>query len=354
VSQGSVYVWTSSWRRAPGAAPSEPRSLSAVFRLPLDGVAPSALKTAGVPIDQMSFLEGSGHLNVLLREAGGGEGMWGSEATAGAMALLRVPLSLFGDGRDSARREHYRRQPSVSGWAVQNRFVGDWLLWGGAAGAGDRTPSAWAVRYATDAPPLALAAPHAIERIEALGGDALLVGSRGGDLHFSAVRLARGDARLGGQHVELGVAQGETRTHGFFYRPQGDDYGVLGLPVLGVAGRRRGVYAGAQGSAAVLFVRNRALRFTGLGSLRASEAGVRDDGCKASCVDWYGNARPIFLGDRVLALMGYEIVEGRVESVGWRFEGDASGPGGEQVVERRRVSFAPNAAWREGRYWPFG
>jgi hypothetical protein len=29
-------------------------------------------------------------------------------------------------------------------------------------------------------------------------------------------------------------------------------------------------------------------------------------------VDWYGNARPIFIDDRVFALRGYEIVEGRL------------------------------------------
>jgi hypothetical protein len=44
-------------------------------------------------------------------------------------------------------------------------------------------------------------------------------------------------------------------------------------------------------------------------------------------VDWYGNARPIFLRGRVLALMGYEIVEGAME--------------GGRIRERRRVSFAP-------------
>ena len=85
----------------------------------------------------------------------------------------------------------------------------------------------------------------------------------------------------------------------------------------------------------------------------AVDGGMRDDGCKASCVDWYGNARPIFLGDRVLALMGYEIVEGRLQAGGWRFDEPTGAPAPEQIVERRRVSFAPNAAWREGRYWPF-
>jgi len=352
VSPGSVYVWTSSWRRQPATPEGrgEVRSLSALFRLPLDGAAPSAIKTAGVPIDQMSFLEDSGHLNVLLRESGRGEGMWGGESTQGTMALLRVPLAELGNGRGAARREHYRRVPGAAGGALQNRFVGDWLLWGGAADSSGA--SAWALRFAAAAEASALTPGHAIERIEALGRDAVLIGSAGADLHFSALRLTRGEPRLAGRHVQPGVAQGETRTHGFFYRPQADDLGVLGLPVLGGA-RRRGVYAGAQGSASVLFLRNRDLRFTALGQLRASEGGVRDDACKASCVDWYGNARPIFLGDRVLALMGYDIVEGRVESAGWRFGQSSDTPFQEHIVERRRISFAPNSAWREGRYSPF-
>jgi hypothetical protein len=34
-----------------------------------------------------------------------------------------------------------------------------------------------------------------------------------------------------------------------------------------------------------------------------------DDECRASCVDWYGNARPLFLRGHVFALLGYELVE---------------------------------------------
>ncbi len=171
VSQGSVYVWTSTWRRrhaypVPLPAPVDPqidpqhparplpqRSLSAVFRIPLDGAAPTGIKTAGVPIDQMSFLEDeSGHLNVLLRESGAGEGMWGSERTQGSMALLRVPLAAFGDGKGAAGREHYRTLPGPQAYSVQNRYVGEWLLWGGASiGRGPAMTmrpagQAWAVR----------------------------------------------------------------------------------------------------------------------------------------------------------------------------------------------------------------
>jgi hypothetical protein len=104
------------------------------------------------------------------------------------------------------------------------------------------------------------------------------------------------------------------------------------------------VYGGGEGSASVLVLRQRGLRLAALGELQAGERGPGDDACKASCVDWYGNARPVFLGERVLALMGYEIVEGRLG--GGRF-------GREALEERRRISFAPGRG--DGRrYSPFG
>ncbi len=360
VSAGSVYVWTAPMGRhrpAPDRAAEPQRALSAVFRIPLDGAAPTGLKTAGVPIDQMSFLEDAqGQLNVLLRDNGDGEGMWGSErGAAGRLALLRVPLAAFGDGRGAAQREHYRPLPALPPGPLQNRFVGDWLLWGGLQaprgaassafpGNADAGTAAWALRYADHAAPQPLAPGHAVERIEAMGEHAVLVGNAGADLHFSAVRLGRGRAALAGRHVESGARQGETRSHGFFFRPTGAEEGLLGLPVLQPnAGGRAAVYGGAQGSASVVVLRQRELSFAALGTLQARPGVAADDGCKASCIDWYGNARPIFLGDRVFALLGYEIVEGALAGRG----------AAERIGERRRISFAPGAA-SNGRYSPFG
>lgn len=81
-----------------------------------------------------------------------------------------------------------------------------------------------------------------------------------------------------------------------------------------------------EGSASVLFLRNADGRFTELGKLAAGE--VRNaDNCRASCVDWYGNARPIFARGRIFALLGYELVEGRVSDGVMR--------------ESRRVNFLP-------------
>jgi hypothetical protein len=64
-----------------------------------------------------------------------------------------------------------------------------------------------------------------------------------------------------------------------------------------------------------------------LGSLAAEPEAAVDDGCRASCVDWYGNARPLFVKNRVFALLGYEIVEGELA--------------GGRIREKRRMTFAP-------------
>ncbi len=329
VSADSVYVWTSTGARG------QPDP-SAVFRIPLDGTTPSAMKARGMPVDQLSFLhDGSGHLNVLLSDTGAGEGMWGDETSSGGLALLRVSLSDFADGSTAAPESAYRRLPGTAAGAMQNRFVGDWLLYGSAPFRWQREllddppgSTAHALRYAGDGPVHALSLGHGAERIEAMGGDAIIVGSAGGDLHFTSVAL--GDqAAARGVHVQPDAAQGESRSHGFFYRAEGAGRGIVGLPVVS---RRRGNDMGRylDDSAAVLYLRNQELRFTPMGALAAHPERAVDDGCRASCVDWYGNARPIFIGERVFALLGYELVEGRV----------ADG----HIVERRRASFAPVAA----------
>jgi beta propeller domain-containing protein len=326
VSPNSVFVWATQWRRSAAGVTSG----SSLFRIPLDGSAPSALKTAGAPIDQFSFLEGDdGMLNVLVRSNGRGEGMWAAETNPGDLALLRVPLSSFSDGRDSAPASAYRALPKPAGYALQSRYVGAYLLYG--AGTGWHRPQAtpqsqlYAVRYAGGAETFEVPLVHAVDRIEALGGNAVAVGSDGRDLHFTSVRLARFPVAVD-RYTRPDAAQGETRSHGFFYKPESAEDGMLGLPIIG-----GGEPAGQQlrkESAALLYLRNRGLSFSELGTLQARPtAAERNDGCRASCVDWYGNSRPLFVGGRVFALMGYEIVEGAATE--------------ERIVETRRISFVP-------------
>ena len=45
-----------------------------------------------------------------------------------------------------------------------------------------------------------------------------------------------------------------------------------------------------------------------------------------SCVDWYGNSRPLFIRDRIFALMGYEIVEGASSATASSRRGASTSP----------------------------
>jgi hypothetical protein len=325
VSGRSVYVWT-----APGRARPEPEpAASGVFRIPLDGAAPTALKVQGSPIDQFSFLEGEDdHLNVLVRANGRGEGMWAAEVAPGDLALLRIPLDSFSDGTAAAPARAYAPLPRPSGHALQSRYVGPYLLYGAGAGwhPPERTLHApvYAVRYAGGGSAHEIPLSHGVDRIEALGASAVVIGTDGRDLSFTSVTLT-GTPRAQDRYTRPGAAQGETRSHGFFYRPQGESEGIVGLPIIG--GGRAAARQLTQESAAVLFLRHQRLRLTELGALASRAGAGTDDGCRASCVDWYGNSRPLFLGSRVFALMGYEIVEGEVA--------------GGRLAEVRRISFSP-------------
>lgn len=335
VSESSVYVWMREWSTE--EQPARPPSLLA--KIPLaKGTAVTAIRTRGMPTDQFSFEEADGHLNVLLRAESNGDAMFASEETAGQAAILRVPLALFGDGVPAAGRGRYRRVPEPKGYSMQNRFVGDWLLYGSGNGywarSQTRSSTVYATRFAESAPPIEIDVQQGVDRIEPLGDNALVVGQRGSDLVFTPLALGK-TATPRRDYVRADAAQGELRSHGFFYKPastasaNGKSKGMLGLPIRS-AGARGSRYL-VEGSASVLFLGEDDLTLREIGSLEASSLRTVNDGCRASCVDWYGNARPIFLGDRVFALMGYELVEGALGKTGL-------------LSERARLDFSPRGA----------
>jgi beta propeller domain-containing protein len=332
VSAESVYVWVSDWTQQN----DKWRAQSMVYRMPLDGSAPSALNVSGSPVDQFSFLESDdGFLNVLVRSDSSGDGMWGAEAAAGDVALMRVPLTHFSDGNDTVQPFRYRKLPRPDGYTFQNRFVGDYLLYGTGSGWGRpeqvQKSNFYAVPWAGGMLS-SFSLPHGVDRIEQLGNDAVVVGTSGADLHFTAVRLGRSPA-IADDYIRKDASQGELRSQGFFYKPDGPNSGLLGLPIsrAGRAGYKHLI----EGSAAILFLKNDSLHFQEMGELGAGSKVTLNDGCRASCVDWYGNARPLFVRGRYIALLGYELVEGTMN------EG--------QIHEMRRVSYAPGSVQALGR-----
>ena len=324
VSPDAVYVWASSWARH-----AKDKSPSIVFRMPLDGSGPSALRASGSPVDQFSFLQSEDeHLNVLVRSESSGDGMWSAEVAEGSVALMRVPVSTFSDGNETVPASNYQPLQKPEGYTFQNRFVNDYLIYGTGSGWGYPSHNAnkanlYVVNWARgDSHQMIL--PHGVDRIEQMGSDAVIVGTDGQDLHFTSMRLGRWP-EIVSRYTRKAASQGELRSHGFFYKPDGDDSGTLGLPIS-VPGRP-GYRHLVDDSAAILFLRNDSLQFREVGELGARNETAVDDKCRASCVDWYGNARPLFLRGRVFALLGYEIVEGTLDDG--------------RMKELRRVNYAP-------------
>jgi hypothetical protein len=171
---------------------------------------------------------------------------------------------------------------------------------------------------------------HFASRIEAMGRDAVVVGSDETNVTFSTIDLSSGERPLlGDRYVRAEAAEAETRSHAFFFRADTDgDSGVLGLPIARPA--RESYWHLFETSASMLFLRRADKRLASVGELDSQAERIVDDNCVASCVDWYGNARPIFIGDRVFALLGYELVEGALGQASFR--------------EVARVNFAPGAS----------
>jgi hypothetical protein len=319
VSRSSVYVWWSLDSR--GGTRGE--STGTLFRIPIDGATPTALRVRGKPFDQFSFLESDERfLNVVVGRPRG------EDDQALEVSLVRVELERFADGHASALRSDYTPVDRCPSGAVMNRFVGSSLLVScnrepkAAADPAVSTMSIvrWETRKVTR-----LDVPVRVSRIEPMGEHAIAVGAPGNtwtDLRFVTIRLDQ--ATMADTFTFTGASQSESRSHAFAYHALDGTDGVVGLPVVA-----SGEVAGGgpeRASGAIVFMRSQSLMLTAAGLL-ATTGRQSEDGCRASCVDWYGNARPLFIEGRVFALLGYEIVEGSLE--------------GGLVSERRRASFAP-------------
>jgi len=306
-----------------------------IFRLPFaQSERPSAVGARGGVHDQFAFREDAaeGVLNVLVQASTYGAELWEPEAPDRTVALIRVPLSEFNDGSREVRRRFYRLLPNPTrNYLSENRYVGNHVLYGFRT---DATKSV-VVAAALNAPEAAeVELDQGLSRIEQIGRDALIVGDGPErSLRFTAIELGQPRARLGDGYTMPAATEGEARSHAFFYNPDPASpdgaSGIMGLPI---ARPIDGRYAGLTRSAAgMLFLRREQREFSPLGTLDAEVRGLVHDNCVASCLDWYGNARPIFLRGRIFALLGYELVEGRVSQA-------------DRIREIGRLNFAPTPA----------
>lgn len=288
-----------------------------LYRLPLNGAPIGAVAVNGVPADQFAFDSRNGRFRGLLSHAE----VTCTEGTP--LSLLDIPLSAFGATLRHVGARGYAPLPSADSPRIENRFVGDWLIYARSA---DRSPitlddrqtlqtTLFAVPLASPRNVSRVALPHNAIRIERVGSDAVVTGYRniqGLSLSFLSLGTV---PRLASTTLLPGRFESEGRSHAFNAWVPRSGSGLVGIPTSKSKGRIERDWSNSESSelSFVSIAPDRTLEPAGELSPRGERQTAPGYACSVSCTDWYGNSRPIFTGGRIFALMGTELVEGRLE-----------------------------------------
>ncbi|HEX8366658.1 MAG TPA: beta-propeller domain-containing protein [Allosphingosinicella sp.] len=362
VTANEAFLWTSAgnefWYRAdrdlgmcgPGPAPPLDGVLEAtVYRVPHgEGAAPQVLGARGVPFDQFSLQADDGRLRALVDRLP--TDCEREYYAAAEPVYFDAPLTAFGERIAEVPHERYTSVPSPGSQWIANRFTERYLVYGGLSrfrsGPPDvdnedyypayrrrlrqelAIPPAYAVPADRPQDVHRLAVGHSVIRVERAGENIVLTGYRDRrGLSVSLIDL-RARPRVASTLRLDGRYETEGRSHAFNSLIAADGSGTIGLPTSPRAEEGGRWWWRSRASDVSFFAVDRHGALDDLGMLRSSviyehrgddEAdGLDDYVCEVSCVDWYGNSRPIFTDGRVFALTGVELVEGRVIGFGIR------------------------------------
>jgi hypothetical protein len=255
---------------------------------------------------------------------------------------MTMPFERFGRRLRDIGPGAYVPMPATETFHIANRFTDTHLVYGSLA-YGRFNPSyeggqARFSRAPTFAVPVErprgvtpLDVPHNVLRAERAGDDIVLTGYRDRTgLRVSLVGLAGRPRVLSTAHLPKRY-ESEGRSHAFNSMMSGGGSGIMGIPTVYYDSDRAVWRSDASD---VSFLTASGGRLASAGTI-AGEDSQRHDSyrCEVSCVDWYGNSRPIFTGGRIFALTGTELAEGRLTSG--------------QVTETRRVDLTAPVARRE-------
>ena len=159
---------------------------------------------------------------------------------------------------------------------------------------------------------------HTVIRAEQVGTDIVLTGYRDrGGLIVSLIDLD-GPPRLASQTRLEGRYESEGRSHAFNSLVEADGGGLMGVPTVPRVDESGRYWWRSRASDLSFLQFDADGQVAPLGEL-ARRFEYSEDGdvpgyqCEVSCIDWYGNSRPIFTGGRIFGLSGTELIEGRVE-----------------------------------------
>jgi hypothetical protein len=292
--------WLQRMARRYAEADGQTESLAVVYRVPLDGSAPGLVGVSGRPIDQFSFNETPNALQVIVRT---------NDAPV-SPAIWSIPTDTFGRQFAQLPVTNLSVLRPLLGNMRVNRFVGDFLLYDDTVEGDDPRSTLMIQDLSAKSPPVAIALTHVVSRIEPVGDRAIVIGQDAREgLVLTPIDFRNGVVTGTGTLLPRSV-QADGRSHSFNSRSlQGGV--LLGLPVIRIASDvdlYDAWWDEPQDVHMEYFFLGADLGIQRQGALSSRDR--RDDHCIVSCADWYGDSRPFFIGDKVYALLGYELIQG--------------------------------------------
>lgn len=333
VSGSNAYLWVVSderdwaydwnrWEECQSIATSMqfPQAGAVAYQFPLNKSYVLAARAQGAPADQFAFQEASGYLYALTKRVP--IGCYSYQGTA--MQFASIPLSRFASTPGYFYATESIRLPSAYGWNLEERYTDTHLLYGTPQGSnqaywyGDEPyKQGQLIAVPLEAPQntITLSLPHSMERVETFGRNAVVFGYQADyKMAVSTIDLIHQPHVVDTKQIG-DVVESEGRSHAFNYISNDDGSGTFGLPtVVSQRSRVDTSYNRQEPSDVQFFNANRWLKISPLGFLGGIPESAEGYTCEVSCIDWYGNARPIFVDGRIFALTGTELIEGTVQN----------------------------------------
>jgi hypothetical protein len=322
VSPTATYVWTHEGDHPNVLRPNE--SAMTLFRVPLSGHSPQAIRLTGGPFGRLAPNEDARGILHLF-----------ASGDREAAALFTIQRADFGDGTRDAPASAHRTLPITKGGDVRSQFVGSWLFY--SVGGGYlryRSPTTTLFALPVEGgEPRRINLPYYVERIATMDSGAIVVGTAAPfALYFLRIKPSA-TSPFNGHFALANPSHMEYEDEAFVQGAIGSERGVLAIPGSGY-GRSDSTHW-VTGSTNVVFVRTSPRGFLKVGSLSIKPGSPESDSLEVQSGwfdDWYGNTRGIFVGERVFALIGYELIEARM------VDG--------RLVERQRINFMPGVDQR--------
>ena len=296
---------------------------AAVFRVPINGDAPSFAPVRGRPTNQFA-MEVQNNKFFMLSSWNNPNCASTGYGIAPQLSLTTIPLSRFDDAPAQIKQSSITNLPGAMAEPVV-RFMEGWVVYHGD-GDDITVPSRRLTRLDAKAPttlyatPLkrpretvSTAVPHRVARLQPLAGGMLAIGQASSrDLSLSWLNPSA-SFKPAPTFSMSGRIESEGRSHAFSATQLGDGRSLMGLPTVEYNdGQVRDLSRSASSNLSFLTM-SKTGSFAKAGDVSMAQTKPKTSyKCEVSCIDWYGNSRAVFTGGRIFALMGTELVEGRL------------------------------------------